>query len=212
MNIETFDKLRKFDTTSWAIWNEKEDSSVSFFRSQLECLHGRSVFVGLNRSESWQENLENTCLSNFHTPGHTADRRLKRIIQDANLQNLIGSFMTDISEEVKTDSGLVNVEEHGYTADLVAKITSIDKIDRRSIVCFGDKAFKILRTGLGISSRLVSKDSTNLLKSFSTHVNKEIWHVFRVWHPSNYGKFIHKSEQELPIQLAYINGAITALN
>ena len=106
MNFETFDVLRRHHTTSWACWSEDEDCSVEFFRSQINNLHGRAIFVGLNRSESWQGDLENEHMSNFHTPGHAGDRRLKRHIQDARLDNLIGGLLYVANKDTVSEERL----------------------------------------------------------------------------------------------------------
>jgi hypothetical protein len=206
MELEPFEELRHYPTTSWAIWHERGDNSVTFFRSQLERLHARSVIVGLNRSESWQGDLVDR-MANFHARGHTGDRRLKRHIQDAGLENIIGAFMTDVSDEIKTDSGKVKVDSPAATKEFVAKVTSIDTRSDRTIVCLGDAAFDILREGLRIPKASTPIAGSLKLRKFECPVSGEDWQVFRVWHSGNYGKYIHKSEGELAAQLAYIDSS-----
>lgn len=205
VDIKTFHNLRKYQTTSWAIWNHAEDSSIDFFLSKLEFLHGKVVFVGLNRSNSWPANLVQHGMPNFHTPGHVADRRLKTIIQDTGLTNLIGGLMTDISDEIETDSGKVKVNPVIAAKELIEKVTSIKETSERHIICFGNTVFEKLKKGLMTTSREVVENPEVWIKRFGTEVAGESWSVYRVWHPSNNRKYLHKSEIELPIQLAYIN-------
>lgn len=113
--------------------------------------------------------------------------------------------MTDVSEEVKSDSSSVSVDAARATAFLVEKIIAVDRSTNRNIIGFGDKAFNIIRKGLGVPNNIVSEHLLSKTKQFVTNVSNETWNVFRVWHPGNYGKFIHKSEQELPLQLIFIN-------
>ena len=100
---EFFQKLKNFETSSWAVWNEDDCNSLEFFLSKQELFHSRVIFVGLNRSNVANDSSKVSPLSNFHTKGHVGDKRLKRFIQQANLSNLIGGFMTDISNQIETN-------------------------------------------------------------------------------------------------------------
>ncbi|MEP7214182.1 MAG: hypothetical protein ABI791_13980 [Acidobacteriota bacterium] len=209
VDIEKFERLCVIDTSSWALWSDTGDSSVQFFRERLRVLHGRAIFVGLNRSSSWSGKTETTHLSNFHAPKHVGDRRLKKHIQDAGLKNLIGGFMTDVSEVIESRSGRVTVDSAESTRVFVDKVAAMDDSREREIICFGDKVFETLRKGLGIKGARVS-NRNHSIKSFESRVDGEIWTFHRVWHYSNYGKLLHKSESELPMQLALIDDQITS--
>jgi hypothetical protein len=176
-----------------------------FFLSELDSLHSRVVFVGLNRSNAANDSSKVSPFSNFHTKGHTGDKRLKRIIQDANLVNLTGGFMTDISEQIETKSDLISIEEINAVKNFTGKVRSIDESEIRHIICFGDKVFNVFIKGLKISKSRIKEIQGKKIKEVEVRVDNEIWHLYRVWHYSNYGTFIHKSEIELPIQLQYIN-------
>ncbi len=208
MNIEAFRKLQEFDTTSWAIWSEREDCSVEFFKDRLDVLHGRVVFLGLNRSEAWPHHIALTHMPNFHTAGHVGDRRLSRFIQDANLQNLVDGFMTDLSDEIRTRSDFVNIDIQEALPILIQKLALTEQAPLRHMICFGDKVFNTLRKGLSVKSRSVSYDAETKTKQYEANVKDERWNVYRIWHPGNYGLYLHKSEVELPRQLTYINGQI----
>ena len=205
---EIFNKLKDNETSSWAVWSEENENSLDFFLSKQESFHARVIFVGLNRSNTANDFSKVSPLSNFHTKGHTGDKRLKRFIQDANLVNLIGGFMTDISEQIETKSDLVMIEEVNAIKIFTEKIRLIDDSEIRHIICFGDKVFNAFITGLKISKSRIKEIRDKKIKEVEVKVDNEIWHLYRVWHYSNYGTFIHKSEIEMPIQLHYINDKI----
>ncbi len=207
MHVDTFHELRRYPTTSWAVWSENADHSVPFFLNNIESLHARSVIVGLNRSEAWPGDSVDR-KPNFHTPGHTGDRRLKRHIQDAGLGNLVGSFMTDVSDEIKTDSGKVQVDPHIATQEFVAKVFRVEPTTKRTIVCLGDTAFDVLREGFNVGRKLTPMAGALKLREFKCVVRNENWQVYRVLHSGNYGIYIHKSEGELAAQLAHINDRV----
>ena len=210
MNLATFNALRKYETTSWAVWHERGDCSVAYFRTNLPKLHGRAIFLGLNRSEAWPNHLVGSHMPNFHTAGCVGDQRLKRFVQDAKLGNLSFAFMTDLSGEIKSDSGSVSIDFTHATESLLEKVKCFESARNRFIVCFGEKTFENLRKGLDVRLGFVSTHPQNNTRRFATHVNGEIWNVFRVWHPANYGRLIEKSEIELPIQLAHIDQTMGA--
>ena len=116
--------------------------------------------------------------------------------------------MTDISEQIETKSGLVTIEENNAVIIFTEKIRLIDNSEIRHIICFGDKVFNAFITGLKISKSWIKEIRDEKIKEVEVKVDSEIWHLYRVWHYSNYGTFIHKSEIELPIQLQYINDRI----
>ncbi len=205
ISLEIFNSLIEIETSSWAVWDEETSNSLTFFLSKLELFHSRVVFVGLNRSNVAKNLSKVSPLSNFHTKGHIGDKRLKRFVQDANLSNLIGGFMTDISEQIETNSNLVKVEEQDAIKKFAEKVRSIDDTLTRHIICFGNKVFDIFIRALGISKPRIQENRENKIKETAVKGNYETWHLYRVWHYSNYGDFIHKSEKELPVQLKYID-------
>lgn len=210
ITTEIFHKLKEIETSSWAVWSERNENNVDFFLSKINELHSKVIFVGLNRSNVANNFSKVALLSNFHTKGHVGDGRLKRHIQDAKLSNLVGSFMTDISEQIETKSNLVNVQELSAVNNFTKKIRSIDNSRNRHIICFGDKVFNTFVNALGISKKQITENSENKIKEIEISIDDEIWNLYRVWHYSNYGIFIHKSEIELPIQLKYINEKVEA--
>lgn len=208
IDIEAFNNLKEIATSSWAVWNDRNENNLDFFLSKRKSFHGRVIFVGLNRSNIANNLSKVSPLSNFHTKGHVGDNRLKRFIQDNNLPNLIGGFMTDISEQIETNSNQVKVEEQEAVKKFAAKIRLIDDSQTRHIICFGNKVFDTFINALGISKSRIKENPENKIKAVDVRVSDETWYLYRVWHYSNYGDFIHKSEMELPVQLKYINHKI----
>ena len=76
----------------------------------------------------------------FSYIGYVSDRRLKRFIQDAKLNNLIGSLMTDVSKIIETNSGNVSVNAMAATETLMRKIVSTEKSQNRHIIYLGEKS------------------------------------------------------------------------
>ncbi|MGI8467366.1 MAG: hypothetical protein ACR2N3_02830 [Pyrinomonadaceae bacterium] len=208
IDIEAFDNLKQIATSSWAVWSERNENDLNFFLSKQALLHSRVIFVGLNRSNRANESSKVAPLSNFHTKGHTGDKRLKRFVQDANLTNLIGGFMTDVSEQIETNSNQVMIEEQDAVKGFIEKIRSVDDSQTRQIICFGDKVFNTFIKALRVAKSRVRGNSENAIKEVSIKVDNENWNLYRVWHYSNYGNLIHKSEKELPVQLKYINDKV----
>ena len=205
MDLKTFDSLNRYETTSWACWHPDEDSSINWFRTQLDRLHGRVIFLGLNRSEKWPDHLAGTHLPNFHTRGHAGDRRLKRFIDDALLDNLIGGLMTDLSEEICSRSDKVKIDIPAAMASLREKMDILGPEPARTVITFGGKTFESLRKGLGIPRGVVTEQQYHRTAEFKAEFGSESWKVYRVWHPGNYGVYRELVEEQLPQQLRYIN-------
>lgn len=212
IDIEAFNSLKKFETSSWAIWNDQNEYTLDFFLSKQKSFHGRVIFVELNRSNGANDLSKVSPLSNFHTKGHVGDKRLKRFVQDTNLSNLIGGFMTDISEQIETNSNQVRIEDQSAVENFTEKIRLIDDSQTRHIICFGDKVFNSFVNGLRISKSRVKENPDNRIKEVDVKIDNQTLQLYRVWHYSNYGTFIHKSEKELPVQLKYINDKIENQN
>lgn len=207
VSTEVFEKLRENPTNSWAVWDVKDNNNIDFFRANLNNLHGKVIFVGLNRSNVANDPSKVFPLSNFHTRGHIGDKRLKRFIQDNNLSNLIGAFMTDISEQIETNSNRVKIQEQDAVKKFAEKVRSVDDSKIRHFICFGNKVFDTFINALRISKRRIKEIPKKKIKYIEVIGNYETWHLYRVRHYSNY-RDIDKSERELPIQLEYVNDKI----
>ncbi|GET21396.1 hypothetical protein [Prolixibacter denitrificans] len=203
VTTDILDELKSDELSSWAVWNEDGNNTLDFFQSKLDILHSRFVFLGLNRSNG-AERKEHTPFRNFHAERHVGDNRLKKIIQDEALENLVGSFMTDLTIEVQTDSSKVKVNEESAINRLKEKL-SLMPCRQRSIICFGEKVFESICGALKVGIGEIIELPEFLLKKAVVQVAGENWTIYRVWHYSNYGRYLHKSEEELPKQLRYVN-------
>jgi hypothetical protein len=121
-------------------------------------------------SEKWPANLDGTHLPNFHTRGHAGDRRLKRFVQDAQLDNLIGGFMTDLSEEICSRSDKVKDRHRGSDDFAREKIDLIGREEKRAVIAFGDKTFESLRKGLGMKNSAVVEHKDHRTAKFDANL------------------------------------------
>lgn len=205
MTTQDFYELSRDKSNSWALWNTNGENDINYFKSNQKRLHGRVIFLGLNRSNGANKVNEYPPFKNFHAEKHTGDRRLQTYIQTDNLKNLIGGFMTDISDVIETDSNKVNIDLQSILNHFKSKLSLI-KSNERNIICFGNKVFNSICTSLGIKKTDIQVNPEIELKFISFKVETEVWNIYRVWHYSNYGRFLNKSMNILPRQLRFIDG------
>ena len=198
------DETIKIPTSSWAIWDNKDTNDIEFFKRNYSKLHSRVIICGLNRS-SKINNYINIPFKNFHTPNHRGDKRLKEFIQDEQLENIIGAYMTDLSLTIETNSNQVNIT-HIDINNFLTQINKLDNHNKRTIICIGDKTFNSLCKELNIIPSIKKYEAN--LKKFTINYNNEIWTIYRIWCHSNYGIFQHKADIELKQQLKIINNEI----
>lgn len=138
----------RFPWASWAVWDDSfpdgdcvEDHPkqlVEFVRTRIEQLTTDVVLLGLNRSDDLSTPFEN-----FHAPTRTHyDYRLKETIQDQGLQRLQGAYMTDLVDEVDSDSHRIDVTEDD--ADVLLSQLRLLGNSEYHVVCFGNKPFDAL--------------------------------------------------------------------
>ncbi len=132
----------------------------------------------MNRSNAANDLSRVSPLSNFHTKGHIGDKRLKQFIQDNNLSNLIGGFMTDISEQIETNSNRVNIQEKDAVKKFAEKVRSIDDSRIRHIICFGNKVFDTFINALRISKNRIKLKPENKIKYVKIKGNYETWYLY----------------------------------
>lgn len=129
---EILHKLNPYSTSSWAIWNENDENDLPFFLSRTEKLRNDVVFLGLNRSGIHKLGFGN--FQNFHAKGHRGDAELKKLIQDQNLVNLTGAYMTDLSEIFETNSKKVEINTIASGKKLEEQLTLLGSENSRSFV------------------------------------------------------------------------------
>lgn len=84
--------------------------------------------------------------------------------------------MTDISEQIETNSNQVRIEEQDAIKKFVEKVRLIDDSQTRHIICFGGKVFNTFLKALRISRNRVKENPENKIKNVVVKVDDEIWH------------------------------------
>ena len=180
----------------------KIEISPSRFKSPLKrptIENSLVIFIFWKSSNSnSQNNYFFAPFETFHTASHAGDGRLKRYIQEGNLQNLIGSYMTNLSEQIDSNSHNVNISTKDF--DVLYEQLDILNAHFISIICFGEKVFaKMKRNFNALKNKIiVTKHGIN---NFSTQFNDLKLNIFQVYHYSSWGK----CNQILQEQLNYIN-------
>ncbi len=214
ITIKTLRKLQYFNIGSWAIWDKKEDINFDFFAKHNNKLHGDIILLGLNRSGKDDKNnkKQNYKFNNFHSLKHKGDDRLEKFIQDAGLDRLKYSYMTDLFYE--RDGNSKNIK-HNLTdtksavRKLLKQISIIHKKNNNSlkIICFGNDVFNYLVWGSLKKPNKKEKDFNNV-KNINLELrykkNKFNLSVYKVMHYSfRYNKVL--LNKTLPNQLRLIN-------
>ena len=152
-----FNKLQKFQIGSWAVWPDKKvESLLQFFKDDINKLHGNVIFVGLNRSGNGEKKKPKTKrtdydFSNFHSIWRVGDGRLEQYIKPEFADKLMNAYMTDLYEERDGNSKNLknkNLAEKKKSVNFLFKQIKIFDIDKVTIICFGDMAYKHLLQGL----------------------------------------------------------------
>ncbi len=214
------ENLRRFKISSWAIWGNKDkDSLLDFFKLRKGKLHGKVIFLGLNRSIKRKgQNVytnKNYEFNNFHNV-----KRLKKCIRG---KNLIGSYITDFYKDFDPVAKNLNNKTLRQKRNALKrlfkqiKIFRVNHTKKSTIICFGDDVFNHLRDSLRMTiadEKLIKLNKNNdkskiVIRSIKSKYENIEMTVFRVCHYSanNRGK---KFETRLTIQLGYINKKLTA--
>ncbi len=215
-----FQKLAKFHSSSWAIWSDRfnKKDSVEFAPTKIYCfllnkinlLKNNIVLLGLNHSSFKEKRKEKFgkdskhCFApfeTFHTVSHAGDGRLKRYIQDENLQRLIGSYMTNLSERIDTNSKNVNI----ITRDFNSLYKQLEILDtsKIEIICFGQKVYYEMKKYFHNNIEQ-NKLLEHEIESFSTKFKKINLKIYHVYHYSSR----RDCPRKLQNQLRYINDKI----
>ncbi len=197
ISAQQFQALRRYPTSSWAVWNENGSDDLAFFERQLHRLKADVVFVGLNRSGP--QRVEDNQFQNFHLPGHRGDLVLRRALQNQNLQFLLGAYMTDLSAVFETDSRKVTIDIE-RSGDLLEEQIAVLGGTNVALICFGDLAFRSLAAFYG-----ATVCPTGSLKRATAHERD----VFGVYHYSMNGFNNRNASEKLPEQLCQIDRILT---
>lgn len=209
-------KLQQFKIGSFAVWDGDLGScSKKFLLSKkvLDKLHGRVIFLGLNRSGKkpnkslYPDDHKKYEFVNFHSKKHKGDRVLRSIIEN-KLLKLEGAYMTDLYEKVESKSGKIKLSKRKLDAAIVNLKGQINSLANKTeiIICFGNKVFNHLFLGLTPKGNY-KKIINNIRYSEVEFDKKRKVKIYRVWHYSNWGT--HKEKiKELKKQLKYINNEL----
>jgi hypothetical protein len=209
MDGQTVDQLATdHPYSSWAIWTEQfpdegcveetPERLIEFIESNVDQLVGSVVLLSLEPSDEKPAGYRN-----FHSPsGRNNDDRLKHFIQDEELTNITGGFMTDIfpspGEFESSDVRPIESDIDRFTDQL-----RTIGFDEYQVICFSNRAFQLLW-------KMVGGPETELphsIESFTGLVHDIEVSAYRVWHYSNWGTHADKIH-ELKQQLRYLNNEI----
>lgn len=210
-NMNQIQQLQNYVAASWALWSENfnnpgcleanRQNILPFMQQNLQQLKTDTILLGLNRAPGVLGAAFQP-FHNFHGVPHRGDRTLKHYIQDNNLANLVGAYMTDLNSVV------VNANGNQVNADLndlqiIMQQLAILRGDFFTVICFGTKSFQLLLGLLNLNQADANQLQHNILHIETVrdamHLN-----IFRVWHYTDRG-YNHLNVLQLAAQLAHLN-------
>jgi hypothetical protein len=212
---QQYQQLANFPMSSWAYWsvdfddpNSLEANGADIYpfllqnRTVMKC---QNVFLGINRSEGRLQHQVHL-YQNFHTVNHAGDLTLKFYLQELSLPNLLGSFMTDLSDEVNNSA--VNVNIYPHHIEILLEQLQILNCNEYKVMCFGTKCFDSLVSGLNLNRQNINIlppniRTINTLVMLTNGLNVRL-NIFGLWHYSCRGGN-HRNIIELRKQLIALN-------
>ena len=182
------------------MWADGDFQGFDFFLNNIEKLRPNVVFLGLNRSGKLEK--DRAAFENFHAPGHRGDAQLRSLIQDQELKNLNGAYMTDLSEVIETDSKKVLIDSYASGIQFERQLALLGQ-DEYTVIVFGKDALMSLLTYYRIDSRGVGSDCIQINGNFQLN-------VCGVYHYSMNGFNNKNVLEKLPYQLQAIDKMLAA--
>jgi len=151
---DIYNRLTESKLNAWAIWEDESMDLPGLSRPEIsKYLKPGIIFLGLNPSKSLKT------IRNFHS-NSVGDKRLKEAIQNGDLEsaalkNLVGGFMTDLTDTVESDSSKVDLKEHSFHK--FEQILQVLGEDQYHIICFGGKTYETAKNWL-LNQKAVDKD------------------------------------------------------
>lgn len=145
MDFKKIKELTKTNINAWAVWDNGSMKMPDFSSPEVaDLLKPQIIFLGLNPSKSLEKDR------NFHS-NSVGDKRLKEAIQGENikkpkLKNLIGGFMTDLTDRVESDSSKVDLKEHSFTH--FENVLKMLGENHYHVICFGGKTYETTKNWL----------------------------------------------------------------
>lgn len=205
IKIEQLDKLKDYETASWAVWSEefpgkgcverRPKKIYEFIKDHINNLNPGVILLSLNPS-----GVLCSPFANFHSvEKRHNDHILKKYIQDDDLENIKGSYMTDLVEEPNPDSKEIEPEEE----DIQRFLEQLNILERKRslVICFTGKTFNALRKYFGKRAKTLDHS----IKTFSTGWDGKYVEFYRVWFYGIWGKYQKEKRKELKKQLRYLN-------
>lgn len=203
INIEQLDKLKDYETASWAIWSEefpgkgcierRPKKLHNFIKDHINDLNPGVILLSLNPS-----GVLCSPFANYHSiEKRHNDHILKKYIQDDNLKNIKGAYMTDLVEDPSNSEEIESEEE-----DIHRFLEQLNILGRKRflVICFTGKTFDTLRKYFGKRAKTLDLN----IKTFSTDWEGAYLEFYRVWFYGVWGRNQDKIK-ELKKQLRYIN-------
>lgn len=214
MNINQLKKLRKFKIGSWALWRkDKKINYFKYFKTNINHLHGKVIFLGLNRSRR-KGNVNIYTNAKYEFQNFQNVKRLRNCIRGKYLK---GSYITDFyRKDINPNSNdLKNktFRQKRLALNLFFKQIKVFNLKPKNlfIIAFGDMAFNHLIESLKWNKDKVKPitlkksiiEKINIRAIYGKYNDYEI-KIFRVYHYSQNNRG-GKYELKLKEQLRYLN-------
>lgn len=224
MSDHIIEKLKNEFDGSWAIWSEEfpkegcieekvgkeqnQEAIYELIKERKNKINPNVVLLGSNPSEGLKYPYHN-----FHsTQRKNNDNKLKEFIQDNDLKNIKGAYMTDLQkEETEPDSNKTREPTSKDYEKFFKELNFLDQHDYK-IICFGDKVFNKFEDKFDTETILIGESIKEYYEGGESSKVKKIkvnWkgknlNFYRVWHYSNWGTHQNKVK-ELEEQLKFLN-------
>jgi len=148
---EKFNKLKKFKTVSFALWNDKDFSDTKYIENNLSKLRADIIILGLNPSK------DISFLKNFHYQSSKFDKWYKEAFSRHKI--LRGVFMTDLIAEAEPDSKTIikkwSADKNKHVKNLKEQLKILG-VKNFSIICIGYNTFDLF-SSTGIKTICIYK-------------------------------------------------------
>ena len=142
MTLSQFEKLKKFKTASFALWNDspKKFQDIECIKKNIKNLHARVIILGLNPSSRVKINF----LENFHKLGRgSRDRWYVKAFKN---EPFCGVYMTDLIYHAETKASKIILRWRGenFRKDNIKNLKEqfkILKTKKPIIVCIGKNTY-----------------------------------------------------------------------
>lgn len=189
------DKLAKYPSASWALWDKDFGLDLEYVKKNKHLLKNNIVFLGLNRSGK-----KGKPFSNFHTRRGDLVYPLKKFIQGNDLKHLKGAYMTDLYGNVEGQEVPPELPKDD-SSDLENQLKLLGG-DEYHIICFGEAFEGMLKFLCGNYEELKDKE----IKSFSVDLKKCLnGRSVKLYGIRHYSRNNRKYYKELEEQLKYLN-------